>query len=303
MKLASYGRFGVERAGILDGERIVDLEGAMFAAGLTAPVSKMRSFLELEGWEKLLEDIWGHRESAPSVDASKVRIGAPILPRKLVIIGANTHSHFEEAAQFLGTVKPRVPLVYGKVTSSICGPNDEIVHPRKIQDLDYEVELGVIIGKQARRISESQVQDYVAGFCVINDASARDIRLTEKQTDVGYRVHLMGKSFDTFCPMGPCLVTKDEFKWGQAFRLKTSVNGVLRQCGDTGDLIFGVEQLVSYISQGMTLFPGDVIATGSPAGAGFFMNPPGFVRPGDVVRCEIDGLGALENRIVAEVMR
>jgi 2-keto-4-pentenoate hydratase/2-oxohepta-3-ene-1,7-dioic acid hydratase in catechol pathway len=302
VKLVSYGPFGSERAGILDGERIVDLESAMRLSGAAHPVTDMRLLLEQEDWQNLIAAAWARRSDAKSVAMASVRLGAPVpVPRKLMIAGANSHSHVAEALPVLKeSMAPREPMILAKATSSICGPYDAIVHPPETRKLDYEVELGVIIGKRARRISEAQVREHVAGFCVINEVSARDIQLAEHESNAFFRVHFMGKSYDTFNPMGPYLVTVDEFEWGKPLRLKTTVNGGVRQDSDTTDLVFGVEQLVAYISQAMTLFPGDVISTGSPAGVAHFMKPPGYLKPGDVVRCEVEGVGAIENRVVAE---
>lgn len=302
MKLVSYGLMGEERAGILDDEHIVDLASAMQHAGAAKPVSDMRLFLEQKEWRALLDSAWEKRATATRVSRQEVRLGAPVpMPRKLLIAGANTHSHVAEAVSVLKeAIAPREPMILAKATSSICGPFDKVVHPRETTKLDYEVELGVVIGKTARRISKEQVRDHVAGFTVINEMSARDIQLAEHESNPFFRVHFIGKSFDTFNPMGPTLVTVDEFEWNQPLKMKTLVNGEVRQSDDTNDLVFGVEELVSYISQSMTLFPGDVIATGSPAGVANFMKPPKFLKPGDVVRCEIESIGFIENLIVPE---
>jgi 2-keto-4-pentenoate hydratase/2-oxohepta-3-ene-1,7-dioic acid hydratase in catechol pathway len=300
MKLASYGPFGDERAGILDGEYIVDLESAMQRAGISNPTTDMRLFLEREDWRRTLDLLWEQRSTATRVDMKSIRLGAPVpLPRKLLIAGANTKSHIAEAVSVLKVaVAPKEPMILAKATSSICGPYDDVVHPPETTKLDYEVELGVVVGKKCRRITEAQVREHVAGFTVINEMSARDIQLAEHEDNPFFRVHFIGKSFDTFNPMGPVLVTVDEFEWNKPLTLKTTVDGQVRQSGDTNDLYFSVEQLVSYISQSMTLFPGDVIATGSPAGVGNFMNPPGFLKPGQTVTCEIERIGAIKNRIV-----
>lgn len=305
MKLTSYGPFGSERAGIVDGDRIVDLHAAMHAAGARNPVSDMRLFLEQEDWMQLAHRAWAQRAAVPHVGLADVRVGAPVpVPRKLMIAGANTHTHVAEATAVLKeSIAPREPMILAKATSSICGPRDDVIHPLETRKLDYEVELGVVIGRTARRIGEADVRAHVAGFCVINEMSARDIQLAEHESNPFYRVHFMGKSYDTFNPMGPYLVTADEMAWGKPLRMTTLVNGQVRQDGDTSDLVFGVDQLVSYISQAITLHPGDVIATGSPAGVAHFMKPPGYLKPGDVVRCEIEGLGFIENRIVAEQPR
>jgi 2-keto-4-pentenoate hydratase/2-oxohepta-3-ene-1,7-dioic acid hydratase in catechol pathway len=236
------------------------------------------------------------------VEARSARLGAPLpFPRQMLIAGANTKSHIAEAGPVLKDVAPpREPMILAKSVSSLCGPYDEVVHPPETKKLDYEVELGVVIGRRCRRIHESQVKDYIAGYMTVNEMSARDIQLAEHESNPFYRVHFIGKSFDTFCPTGPALVTADEIPWGKALAMRTEVNGEVRQDSDTSDLYFGIEALVSYCSRGMTLFPGDLIVTGSPAGVAFFMKPPKFLKPGDVVRCEIEQVGAIENRVVAE---
>jgi 2-keto-4-pentenoate hydratase/2-oxohepta-3-ene-1,7-dioic acid hydratase in catechol pathway len=302
MRLVSYGPMGAERAGIEWEDRIVDIESAMGLAGLPRPVSDMRQLLEQADWRAQLDRAFEERHRANSVALSEVRLGAPVpVPRKLLIAGANTHSHIAEAVAVLKEpIAPRQPMILAKATSSLCGAFDDVVHPPETSKLDYEVELGVVIGRKARRLRESEVRDHVAGFSVINEMSARDIQLAEHESNPFYRVHFVGKSFDTFNPMGPALVTVDEFDWGAPLRMSTTVDGEVRQSNDTRDLYYNVEQLVAYISQAMTLFPGDVIATGSPAGVAFFMRPPRFLKPGQTVRCEIEKIGYIENPVVAE---
>jgi 2-keto-4-pentenoate hydratase/2-oxohepta-3-ene-1,7-dioic acid hydratase in catechol pathway len=302
MRLVSYGPFGGERAGILLDAAIFDLESAMQAARVEAPVSDMRLFLEQPAWRLTLHRVYAARDKVAPMTLGKVRLGAPVpVPRSLIIAGANTKSHIAEAGAVLGeTVAPREPMLLAKATSSLCGAHDDIMRPPETKKLDYEVELGVIIGRKARRIAENDAKDYVAGFTVINEVSARDIQLAEHEKNPFFRTHYIGKSFDTFCPAGPALVTIDEFTWGKPLKMSTTVNGEIRQNSDTSDLYFGIEALVSYASRSMTLFPGDIIATGSPAGVAFFMKPQRFLKPGDVVRCEIEGVGAIENHVRAE---
>lgn len=304
MRLVSYGEFGAERAGILNDAMIVDLEKAMAAAGAAAPVSDMRLFLEQPDWRRTLDKAFAARAKVKPVEADTVRLGCPVpVPRTLMIAGANTKSHIAEAGEVLGeTVAPREPMLLAKATSSLCGAGDDIILPPETRKLDYEVELGVVIGRKARRIAEKDVKDHIAGFTVMNEVSARDIQLAQHEKNPFFRVHYIGKSFDTFCPTGPALVTVDEFTWGKPLRMTTMVNGYSRQDSDTDDLYFGIEALVSYASRSMTLYPGDMIATGSPAGVAFFMKPPGFLQDGDVVRCEIEGVGVIENRVRAETL-
>jgi 2-keto-4-pentenoate hydratase/2-oxohepta-3-ene-1,7-dioic acid hydratase in catechol pathway len=302
MRLVSYGSFGSERAAIQLNDLVFDLEQAIRAAGADRPVSDNRLFLEQESWRTLLDRAVTASKDLKPVPVSSVRLGAPVPgPRTLIIAGANTKSHIAEAGAVLGeTVAPREPMLLAKATSSICGPTDDIILPPETHKLDYEVELGVIIGRRARRIKEKDVKDHVAGFTVINEVSARDIQLAEHEKNPFFRVHYIGKSFDTFCPTGPALVTVDEFTWGKPLKMATYVNGETRQQSDTSDLFFGIEELVAYASRSMTLFPGDMIATGSPAGVAFFMKPPRFLQDGDLVRCEIESVGVIENRVRAE---
>ena len=302
MRLVSYGPMGEERAGFLSDGDIVDLEQALRAAGAGRPTSDLRLFLEQEGWRKLLDAAFAARASVKAVAARSVRLGAPVpVPRKLLIAGANTRSHLQEAAPVLKDVSPpREPMILAKATSSLCGPFDDVIHPPETRKLDYEVELGVVIGRRCRRIREAEVKAHLAGFMTVNEMSARDIQLAEHEANPFYRTHFIGKSYDTFCPTGPALVTLDEFEWGKPLKMRTEVNGEVRQSSDTSDLYFGIEALVAYCSRAMTLFPGDVIVTGSPAGVAFFMQPPAFLKPGDRVRCEIERVGAIENLVRAE---
>jgi 2-keto-4-pentenoate hydratase/2-oxohepta-3-ene-1,7-dioic acid hydratase in catechol pathway len=302
MRLVSYGNVGRERAAILDQQVLYDLKALMEASRVEEPTSDMRLFLERDGWRQSLEDLYSIRDNVKGIPLGTVRLGPPVpVPRKLLIAGANTVSHLKEAHPVLKDVSPpRQPMMLGKATSSLCGPQDDIILPPETKKLDYEVELGVVIGRRTRRIRESEVRDHVAGFSTINEVSARDIQLAEHENNPFYRVHFIGKSYDTFCPMGPALVTTDEFEWGRPLKMSTRVNGEVRQSSDTSDLYFGIETLVSYLSQAMTLFPGDVIATGSPAGVAFFMNPPRFLQDGDLVQCEIEGVGMIENRVRGE---
>lgn len=302
MRLVSYGPADQCRAGILFDDGIADLEQSMRSARIGTPVSDMTFFLDQENWRGMLDGIAKAASREKRIEVKSTRLGPPVpLPRKLMIAGANTHSHVKEAAPLIGPVPPpREPMILGKATSSIAGPYDDIILPPETKKLDYEVELGVVIGKRARRIAKKQVKDYVAGFVATNEVSARDIQLAEHESLPFYRVHYLGKSYDTFCPIGPALVTVDEFTWGKPLHLRTWVNGEIRQDNDTDDLVHGIEDLVSYCSQVMTLMPGDIIATGSPAGVAFFMKPQQFLKHGDVVRCEVEGVGATENRVKNE---
>ena len=303
MRIVTYGTKGAERAGILTDGGIVDLAAALERAG-AVPTTDTRAFLEQDGWRSTLDRAAAAARSLPAIDAKSVRLGPPVaFPRKLMIAGANTYSHLKEAEPLLGKVEPpRQPMILGKATNAICGPYDEMILPPETKKLDYEVELGVVIGRTAHRIKEADVKHYVAGFMTTNDVSARDVQLAEYESNPFYRVHYLGKSFDTFAPTGPALVTPDEFTWGKPFKLVTKVNGEVRQSSDTSDLIYGIEALIAYTSCHMTLYPGDIFQTGSPAGVAFFMRPPRFAQAGDLVRCEIEGVGTIENVVRAEVV-
>lgn len=303
MRLVTYGPIGAERAGILVDRGIVDLAAALERAG-AVPTTDTRIFLELDGWRSTLDRAANSAKSLPAMAEKSVRLGPPVaVPRKLMIAGANTHSHLKEAEPLLGKVEPpRQPMVLAKATSALCGPYDDMIMPPETKKLDYEVELGVVIGKVAHRIKESEVKHYVAGFMTTNDVSARDVQLAEHESNSFYRVHYLGKSFATFAPTGPALVTADEYTWGKPFKLVTKVNGEVRQSSDTSDLIYSIEELIAYTSRYTTLYPGDIFQTGSPAGVAFFMKPQRFVQIGDRVTCEIEGVGTIENVVRAEVV-
>ena len=210
------------------------------------------------------------------------RFGCPVaFVSKLICVGLNYADHAKES----GNPIPDEPVLFLKASSAIGGPNDDIVIPRGSQKTDWEVELGVVIGKRASYVEEAEALDYVAGYCVVNDVSEREFQIERGgQWD-------KGKGCDTFAPIGPWLVTKDEVKDPQALSMWLEVNGKRFQDGSTKTMIFGVAHLVHYISQFMTLLPGDVISTGTPPGVGLGQKPPLFLKPGDVVRLGIVGLG------------
>ena len=218
-----------------------------------------------------------------------VTLHAPVSqPSKVIGIGLNYIDHFREA----GLDVPEHPVIFTKHSSSVIGPYDDVVCYRDIcQELDYEVELGVVIGKPAFRVSEAAALDYVFGYTAVNDVSARDLQLRAPgQWD-------FGKSLDTFCPYGPGIVTADDITDPQALDLCLRVNGVEKQRSNTSNMVFGVANLIAFLSQGITLLPGDLIATGTPFGVGLGMKPPVYLDDGDVCEAEVDGIGVIRNKI------
>jgi len=210
-------------------------------------------------------------------------------PGKLIAIGLNYVDHAAESKMEL----PKSPLLFTKFNSSITGPTDPVQIPEALtSEVDYEVELGIVIGKAAKNVSLDQALGHVFGYTVINDVSARDIQFADKQW-------VRGKSLDTFCPMGPVIVTADEIPNPQDLKLGCQVNGVDLQNDTTRNMIFGVAVLVSELSKSFTLYPGDIIATGTPAGVGFSRKPPIYLRPGDTMRTWIENIGELNNPIVS----
>ncbi len=208
---------------------------------------------------------------------------------KIVAIGLNYRLHAAEA----GMPIPKEPIFFMKAVSSICGPDDDVIIPKNSQKTDWEVELGIVIGSRARYVSEADARKHVAGYCVVNDVSEREFQIERGGQ------WTKGKSADTFAPIGPWVVTADEVPDPGKLALWTEVNGNRVQNSNTGDLIFGVDTIISYVSQFMTLLPGDVIPTGTPSGVGMGMKPPQFLKPGDRMRLSVEGLGEQNQRAVA----
>ena len=231
----------------------------------------------------------GDRDAQRLGSLADARLAAPWRPREIVAIGLNYRDHIEET----GMATPTAPLVFAKLPSSVCGPTDEIVYdPSQTNAVDWEVELGVVMSRTARDVAAADALDHVLGYTIGNDVSARDIQMAEGQW-------VRAKSFDTFCPLGPALVTADEVADPQALALRTRVNGELMQDSSTALMIFGVAEIVSFCSRSFTLERGDLILTGTPWGCGGFMDPPRALSGGDVVETEIEGLGLLRNPVVA----
>lgn len=235
-----------------------------------------------QGWLKKLRSL-----DAPGL-ALDVRLTSPVCrPSKIICLGKNYSEHAKEG----GFDNPDKPLLFCKAPSALNGPFDPIVLPRSSGQVDWEVELAVIIGKTCRRISRKDAMDHIAGFTVMNDVSAREAQFGDAQW-------FRGKSFDTFAPLGPVLVTSDEIGDINNLQLTTQVDGVLMQNGNTRDLIFDIPFLLEYISRDMTLNPGDIISTGTPSGVGIFRTPPIVLKAGNVVACSIETIGSIINPVV-----
>jgi len=284
MKLATFTHDGATRIGVVMGEQVVDL--ATVAPGLPR---NMVAFLAAGGAAMAAAR---HAESAASgcLALADVRLRAPVLrPPKFLAIGLNYADHVKES----GLEPPAVPVFFNKQTTCVAGPFDPIHLPRVSPLLDYEGELAFLIGRRCRHVPRDRAHEVIAGYLVVNDVSVRDWQLrTPTMT--------MGKSFDTHGPMGPWLVTPDEIGDPHALELRTWVNGELRQHSNTRHLIYDCFAQVEHLSTAFTLEPGDVVTTGTPAGVGGAMSPPRFLRAGDVVRIEIEKIGAIENRVTEE---
>ena len=279
MKLLRYGPSGHEKPGMLDAagnirdlsSAIIQIDDRTLAPGELAKLRKIKP------------------ESLPLVKGNP-RLGVPYAGiSKFVAVGLNYSDHAAESNMPI----PAEPILFMKTTTSLCGPNDDVIQPKGSTKLDWEVELGIVIGTKAQYVTEDRALNYVAGYCVVNDISERNFQLERgSQWD-------RGKGCDTFGPVGPYLVTTDEITNPQTLGMWLDVNGEKRQRGSTRTMVFGCAHLVSYISQFMTLLPGDIITTGTPPGVGLGMKPPVYLKPGDVMTLGIDGLGEQRQRVIA----
>lgn len=274
MKLIRFGPQGDEMPGLRQDDGIVDLR----AVYPDIPDIGERFFQE--GW---LERIRRRTFTGKSMDA---RLGTPITrPEKIICIGKNYAEHAKEG----GFDAPKSPLLFSKTPNTLNGPFDAVLMPLSSGQIDWEVELAVVIAKEGKHIAAEQAPDYIAGYSVLNDVSARQAQFADSQW-------FRGKSFDTFAPMGPALVTADEIENVQNLRLTAKVNGRLMQSGTTRDMIFDINFLIADISTDITLMPGDIIATGTPSGVGIFRDPPIVLQPGDEVECWVENIGTIRNR-------
>jgi 2-keto-4-pentenoate hydratase/2-oxohepta-3-ene-1,7-dioic acid hydratase in catechol pathway len=272
MRIGVLYRHGVQRLAVLEGDRVAHL---VRASDLRAVLTAGDDLRALDGFRAL-----GLRQPG--------RLRAPVRPGKIIAIGLNYRDHASEA----GVELPEVPLVFAKFPSAVIGPEEPIViDPALTSRVDWEVELAVVVGRAMRDVSAAEALDHVFGYTVANDVSARDVQFGDGQW-------VRGKSFDSFCPLGPVVVTRDEIPDPQRLKLRTRVNGETVQDSSTSEMIFTVAELLAYCSRCFRLEPGDVVLTGTPWGCGEFMQPTRSLKPGDVVEVEVEGIGVLRNPIV-----
>ncbi len=313
MRLVTFEHDGTRAAGALAGGRVIPISAAYAALRASRPPSAEQpdclpddviGLLALgeagmEATRRVVEFAATAGDRAEglggrplSLPLESVRLLAPIpRPGKIICVGLNYRDHAEELSM---AIPPR-PLIFAKYANTVVGPGEAVTLPAISDCVDFEVELAVVIGRVAKNVAEAEAPDCVAGYTILNDVSARDLQLK-----LGGGQWVWGKTLDTFAPIGPALVTKDEVPDPGELDIAFRLNGRTMQRSNTRNLIFGVPQLVSFLSQGMTLEPGDIIATGTPAGVGHNRKPPVYLRPGDVMAAEVQRLGVLENPVVAD---
>jgi 2-keto-4-pentenoate hydratase/2-oxohepta-3-ene-1,7-dioic acid hydratase in catechol pathway len=284
MKLATFSTKDHVRVGVVLQDAIADL--SVLAPELPTEMTALLA----AGSEALAKARDAAARAKTLLPLAEVTLLSPVLrPRKVLAIGLNYADHIAES----GLPRPEHPTVFNKQSTCITGPFAPVHLPRVSKALDYEGELAFVIGRRCRHVPRARAREVIAGYCIMNDVSVRDVQLRTP-------TWTMGKSFDTHGPLGPFIVTSDEVQDPHALRLRTFVNGELRQDSNTSQLVFDCDYLVEHLSQAFTLEPGDVVTTGTPGGVGIAMKPPRFLRAGDRVRVEIEGLGALENHVIDE---
>lgn len=304
MRLVTFEVNGTQRLGAAVGERVIDLQAAAAALaaegrgpGAAAIPAEMLGLLRagdagLAAVRAVLDAAGngaaGEGRYAYHLAATRLRAPLPT-PTKILCIGQNYRDHvLEQNAKM-----PELPIIFAKFINTVIGPGDDVIYPTTTKELDYEAELVVVIGRTAKHVARERAYEYVAGYMAGQDVTARDLQRGDGQW-------VRGKSQDTFAPLGPYLVTRDEVPDPQALAIRLWVNGEVRQDSSTSNLIFDVPTLIEFISQGLTLQPGDIIYTGTPPGVGAFRKPPAFLRVGDEVTVEVEKLGRLTNRIAAD---
>lgn len=277
MRLIRFGAAGFEKPGLWQEGKIVDLRV------IFPEIPDLGEAFFKNGW---LQRVARVEEPGIKMD---VRIGCPIYrPSKIICLGLNYVDHKEES----GLEKPEKPLLFGKAPNALTGPYDPVFLPRSCGQIDWEAELAVVIGLECKRVSASNAMDYVAGFSVMNDVSGREAQFSDAQW-------FRGKSFDTFAPLGPALVTFDEIENFRNLKLTARLNGTIMQNGNTVDMIFDIPSIIAFISEDITLLPGDIISTGTPSGVGIFRDPPVLLKAGDVVECWVENIGSISNTVAA----
>jgi len=318
MKLVTFAYRGIERVGLLEAGQVVDVNrayaallaqrGAIRAQAMADALVPAEMVSLLEAGEQALtavreavsdvlarvasgDQAGGLRHNGVIFSSAEVTLKAPLpRPGKLILLGLNYRGHAEETGQKI----PEVPTLFAKYRNSIIGPGETILIPRVTEQIDYEAEFAFVIGRRGHDIPRDRALDYVAGYTIVNDVSARDYQFVTSQW-------MVGKAFDTHCPMGPALVLKDEIADPHDLDISLSIAGEVLQRSNTRQLIFKIPETVEYLSQVLTLEPGDVISTGTPSGVGFTRKPPRWLRPGETVRVEISGLGVLENPVAKAI--
>ena len=285
MQLLAYARAGADRAGsragILTDAGVRDLTDALGVADVGELLARGLSSDELA------------EHAGPPLPTAEVVVRAPIArPGKIICVGLNYHDHCREQS----IDPPEYPMLFSKFANAITHPGSRVTRPRATEKLDLECELAVVIGRRAARLTRQEARDAIFGYTVLNDVTMRDLQREDRQW-------LRAKGSDGFAPTGPVVITADEIGDPQALRMRSSVNGETWQDSSSAEMIFDVPTLVAFASRTITLEPGDIIATGTPAGVGHYQRPPRYLAGGDVMRCEIDGIGAIENQVVDEEPR
>jgi acylpyruvate hydrolase len=299
MRLVTYARIGVPSIGVELESGILDIPDAASHFGRKYHVrghsfpTTMMDLLQWESGINVVRQIVERYKKTPVGERimtrplKSVTLEAPISrPGKIVALGKNYLDHVVET----GSDIPEFPVVFAKFPSSVIGPDDTIQIPSISFKIDWEVELGVVIGKTCKNVNEKKALDFVAGYTIVNDLSARDLQNSDGQW-------VRGKSLDGFCPMGPCIMTQDELGDASKLKMHTKVNGEIKQMSSTSEMIFKVPRIISYLSKSFTLEPGDVIATGTPSGVGFVRDPPEYLKAGDKIELWIEKIGYLRNKI------
>ena len=276
MRLVRFGEKDHEKPGLLQNDHVVDLRS------IFPDIPDIGYTFFRDGWLEKVRDVGETGEKWNG------RLGNPVHnPSKIICLGKNYAEHAQEG----GFDTPDTPILFAKTPNTLNGPFDPVILPQSSRQVDWEVELAVVIGREAKRIPAADVDDYIAGFAVMNDVSGREAQFSDGQW-------FRGKTFDTFAPLGPALVTKDELLAIENLKLTTIVDGAVMQEGNTVDMIFNIPFIIEYISEDITLLPGDIISTGTPPGVGIFRDPPILLKAGNVVECRIDQIGSIINEVL-----